>query len=331
MLDMTKQELLKRVGSIDSLCRAEEFTFTSGTARGSRGIRIKCGKLAFTLLPDRCLDIAYAEVEGVPVSYDSCTGIVSPAYYNEGDFLRNFGAGMLTTCGLNQIGGDCVDGGKSYGLHGRIGNTPAYDVSVDRHWEGEDYVLTVSGKIKQTSVFGENLELIRSISVKLFEQTIAISDRVINNGFRDEPFMMLYHINFGYPLLSEDAVLTTNMGTPAPKDDHAAKDLDICHTFTAPQKDFAEQLYFYSSVPSSWARLTNENLGLFAEVSYCGDNLPYMVEWKQIGEGVYVVGLEPGTNPPEGRVNARENGRLQMLSPGETKDFSVKITFGTTN
>ncbi len=325
---MTKQELLKHVGSIDTYCRAEEFTFSSGPARGSRGIRVKCGKLAFTLLPDRCLDIAFAEVAGVPVSYDSCTGIVSPAYYDETDFLRSFTAGLLTTCGLTYMGNPCTDDGQTLGLHGRIGNAPAQDVSIHRGWQNDDYVLTVTGRMKQAAVFGENLELIRTIRVKLFENTISIEDEVVNNGFSASPLMVLYHVNFGYPLLDATAALTTNMGNPTPQDEHAAKDLAIAHSFTSPQPGFVEQVYYHNAVADSWARLNNDALGLFAEVAFSGENLPYLVEWKQLGEGLYVLGLEPGTNPPEGRAAERAKGRLKYLAPGESKTFSVSLRFG---
>jgi hypothetical protein len=56
------------------------------------------------------------------------------------------------------------------------------------------------------------------------------------------------------------------------------------------------------------------------KVSFYRDQLPYFTQWKQMGEGDYVCGLEPGTGYPEGRVSARESGRLYMLKQGEKKE-----------
>lgn len=325
---MNKTELLKRIGSIESFCRAEEFVFDSGAARGSRGIRVKCGELSFTVLPDRCMDIAYCEFRGVPMSFDSGSGVVSPAYYNEKDFSRSFTAGLLTTCGLSNVGPACTDDEKEYCQHGKISNVPAYDVSITRSWMGSDYVLAISGKMKQSALFGEKLELMRTITLKLGDNTINISDKVVNNGFTPEGIMLLYHINFGYPLIDEGVKLTTNTKGPVPRDEEAKKGIEQAHTLEAPQPDYSEQVFYHESLKDSWARIENKNLDTYSEISYNGENLPFLTQWKQMGEGDYVLGVEPGTNPPEGRNKERARGRLQMIMPQETKRFDVKIKFG---
>lgn len=325
---MEKRELLKRVGSIDSFCRAEELVFDSGKARGSRGIRVKCGDLSFTVLPDRCMDIAYCEYKGLPISFDADCGIVSPAYYNERDFHRNFTAGLLTTCGLSNTGAPCIDEGKEYGQHGRIGNTPAYDVYVNRYWKDDDYYITLSGRMKQTVLFGEKLELKRTITVKFGENKINIHDEITNNGFSHEVLMLLYHINFGYPLIDEGTLLKTNTENLRARDEEALKGIDNAHIFCAPQHDYKEQVFYYDSVKDSWAKIVNEKLGIYSKVSYDNVNLPYLIEWKQMGEGDYVLGIEPGTNPPEGRSTEQEKGRLRYIKPGEVKCFDIKIKFG---
>lgn len=327
---MEKRELLKRIGSIDSFCRADEFVFDSGKARGSRGIRVKCGDLSFTVLPDRCMDIAYCEYKGMPMSFDADCGIVSPAYFNEKDYSRSFTAGLLTTCGLSNTGAPCTDEGKFYGQHGRISNTPASDVSVLRCWKDDDYYITISGRMKQTVLFGEKLELKRTITVKLGESKINIHDEVVNNGFSTEGLMLLYHINFGYPLIDEGSVLHTNTQNLRARDEETLKGIDNAHVFCAPQHDYKEQVFYHDSVKASWVKIVNEKLRIFSEVSYDTKNLPYLIEWKQMGEGDYVVGIEPGTNPPEGRKVEREKGRLRYIEAGETKQFDVTIKFGET-
>jgi hypothetical protein len=44
-----------------------------------------------------------------------------------------------------------------------------------------------------------------------------------------------------------------------------------------------------------------------------------------MGFGDYVLGIEPGNCLPEGRVKAREAGRLRMLSPGESEQFFISL------
>jgi hypothetical protein len=57
------------------------------------------------------------------------------------------------------------------------------------------------------AVFGENLVLTRRIEAALGGATIGVTDRVENRGFRPTPHMLLYHYNFGFPLLDEGAEL----------------------------------------------------------------------------------------------------------------------------
>ena len=43
------------------------------------------------------------------------------------------------------------------------------------------------------------------------------------------------------------------------------------------------------------------------------------------GEGIYVVGMEPGTNIGNGRSVERKEGRLIFLKPGETRSYNLEI------
>jgi len=44
-----------------------------------------------------------------------------------------------------------------------------------------------------------------------------------------------------------------------------------------------------------------------------------------IGEGLYVVGLEPANCGVEGRAKERERGTLQFLEPGEKRYYNLEI------
>lgn len=324
---LTKAELRKRVGDLSQVAGATVFTYADGKALGTRAVEVKNGSgLRFVVMVDRGMDISYAEYKGVPFSYISKTGVVAPAHYVEQDFLRSFTAGMLTTCGLTYMGGACTDEGKALGLHGRIANTPAYDIAVKEEWIGEDYVISVSGKVRETAVFGENMVLTRTITTKLGDNHIYINDSVENEGFVKSPLMVLYHMNFGYPLLSEHTILETNCINCRPQTDEAAKGMDDACVFENPVKGYAEQVFHRDSVAESYAMLKNPVLGLAAKVEFKKDQLPYFVEWKQVGEQEYVVGLEPATYPPLGRATARERGELVYLEAQEVRKFDIIVS-----
>lgn len=57
------------------------------------------------------MDPAYLTYKGKNLSFITPAGVVHPSYYdNRGEeFLRSFTAGLLTTCGLTEIGngGEC--------------------------------------------------------------------------------------------------------------------------------------------------------------------------------------------------------------------------------
>ena len=44
-----------------------------------------------------------------------------------------------------------------------------------------------------------------------------------------------------------------------------------------------------------------------------------------MGQGLYVVGLEPGNALPVGRDKERAAGRLKFLEPGERVEYFVEI------
>jgi hypothetical protein len=44
-----------------------------------------------------------------------------------------------------------------------------------------------------------------------------------------------------------------------------------------------------------------------------------------LGEGTYVVGVEPSTNRTAGRLDARERGELIELQPGEKRAYDLEL------
>jgi hypothetical protein len=328
----TRADLLRRAGDFGQIAGIRHFTYCGGRAAGVRGADIRLGNgIRFTVALDRCMDIPELEYAGASLCWQASNGMVSPVYYDPRgqEWLRSFFGGALTTCGLRQAGPPCIDEGEELGLHGRISNTPAEEVQSGTIWDGDRCTFWLQGRMRETDVFAERLVLTRRITADLGGRTIWISDHVENPGDRREPLMLLYHCNAGFPLLDEMAELLIAAHHVRPRDSRAAEGGGHEREFGAPQPQFAEQVYFYEPLPGTdgWTRvaLVNRRLavpdgpGLGLALQWRQEELPYLTEWKMLGEGTYVVGIEPGNCLPEGRAAARLNGRLQFLDPGESR------------
>jgi hypothetical protein len=329
-----KCKMLKYVGDLSQLFGIKEYALSGGKAKGVKAFDVKNGSgLEFTVLADRCLDIAGLSFNMTNCSYLSKTGIVSPEYYNENDigFLRNFFGGFLTTCGLRNVGSPCEDNGESFGLHGRISNTPAEEVCAITGWEDGIPVMTISGSMREARLFGENLVLHRKISCKYGENKILIQNKVENLGFRKEPLMLLFHINIGYPLLDENAELITATAELKPRDSEAKKGAEDHFVFQEPTPGYSEQVFYHNlktdKQQNTSVALVNKKIELGVALHFNKKQLFNFTQWKQMGEGEYVLGLEPCNCYVGGRSDARKNKTLEYLDPGETRDFDLTVEF----
>lgn len=332
--ELSKYELMKRVGDISQIAGARKCRLIGGKAEGVNAVDVKTGGgLEFTVFPDRGMDIAWANFREIAFGFISKTGVVSPVYYDPlgNEFLRSFHAGFLTTCGLTNMGAPCIDEEKPLGLHGRASNTPAEDVCVINEWENDDFNIKIKGRIRESTVFGENITLSREIRTKLGENKFTIHDRVENCGFEEQPLMLLYHFNFGYPMLDKDTKLCVK-GSVRPRDVEAEKGINEYNVFSEPVHKYLEQVFYHDVIPEengmSKVSLVNKSLGgsgVEVYIKFDKKQLPYLIEWKQVGEGDYVVGLEPATWYPEGRSEARRRGELIFIKPGEIKEFKIEI------
>lgn len=333
--ELSRADLLKRVGDITQIARARPCRLVEGPEDGVRAIDVTTGSgLAFTVVPSRGLDISSASYNGRPLAWRSACGDAHPAHYEpEGlGWLRTFPGGLLTTCGLTWMGAPGEDEGVQLGLHGRASHLPAYNVRCGGEWRGDDYVLFVEGTTRETVVFGENIVLNRRIEVCMGESCIVVTDRVTNEGFVASPHMMLYHMNFGYPVIAPGARVLTPSLAVTPRDDEALQGVaDQAHA-VAPVPGFAEQVFFHTMQPDEQGMVTAGLLnpalcgGFGVRIRYRHAELPHFVQWRMMGEGAYVMGMEPGNALVLGRAVERAAGRLQVLEPGETRSYHVEIS-----
>ncbi len=316
----------------------ETSVLDSGPGRGTRIAWINTGSgLRYKVVLDRTMDIADAFFQQHSLAWLSHGGVTFPQpLANQGmNWLRTFGGGLLTTCGLSHIGGPEQDEYGERGLHGQISNTPAEVESIIQ----PDVLagkmdMSISGRMKETKVFGPSLELHRTISSTLGSSVIRIKDKVINRGNTPAPHMLLYHCNFGWPLVDEGAKLVwqgdwqNSSGEPgrifnqdndfrqcpAPMDEHSGTGEDVA----------------FIDIPANEAGtcvagVHNPKLTIAVALRFPKKQMPWLTNWQHWGKGEYVTGLEPGTNPPIGQAKARANNTLIFLEPGESREYSLEI------
>ncbi|HEY9593817.1 MAG TPA: aldose 1-epimerase family protein [Spirochaetia bacterium] len=334
----TRAELAAWVGDPMQIAGARGCVLTDGKADGVRAVEVNTGAgLTFTVLPGRGMDIALAMFKGRALSFFSGTGITSPSYYEEPGFgfLRSFYAGLLTTCGITQSGAPTTDEGKPYGLHGRIANSAAENLSIDQDWEGEEYVIRLKGTMRETAAMGENLALTRRIEARLGVPALRIHDTIANRGFSPQPIPLLYHFNFGFPLLAAGARVVAPIVKTVPRDEEARKDRGVeeCLVFPEPIPDYQEKVFFHTLAGDAAGRtfvaLLNRDAGegqpLGIVIRWSLKELPLLCHWKMPHKGFYVQGLEPCMAPPMGRGALRPKGELPMLEGQATHDVTIDV------
>lgn len=332
----SRADLLRRVGDMRQLAAAQPFELTDGPERGVRGVQLRnAAGLDVTVLTERGLSVTALTYQGVPLPFLSAGGAVHPAYTDARGlgWLRTWPVGFLTPCGLSQAGAPCVDGTEELGLHGRVASLPARNVAWGGRWQDDTYEVWVEGVARETAVFGENLSLTRRLWLRLDEPRFWIEDRVENHGFSAVPHMFLQHFNLGFPLLDATARLELPAHTTQPRDAAAQAGMAQRYEFSAPVAGYQEQVFYHDLQPDAEGQVTvrlvnpafNGGRGLGVSLRYARADYPVFAEWKMMGEGLYVVGLEPANCHVEGRVRERERGTLPMLAPQTTRVYRLEV------
>ena len=332
----TREELSRYAGNIDQVGGVRLGALDDGKGRGIRTAQFETGSgLGFTVLLDRGIDIGSARYKGASLTWESTVGPAHPMYYEKDglSWVRTFGGGLVTGCGTTHIGPPGVDEGEALGLHGRLSHIPASNVWADGAWRGDEYEMWVRGKVRETAVFGENICVNRRIWTRLGESRLFIRDVVANEGFEKAPHMILYHINFGFPLVAEGTELIAPSKNVAPRDEIAASGLAGHAHYEAPIVGFQEQVYFHEMAADDDGFVTlmlsnrqfdgGQGLGIY--LRYRQAELPCLAQWKMVGAGTYVTALEPYNCAAFSRIAAREAGTLPFLAPGEEREYMIEI------
>ncbi len=316
--------------------------FRNGLSRGVEQVTLRCGGMIVAILPTRGMGIRQAECMGVRFGWDSpVAGPVHPMWVPLADpgglgWLEGFDE-MMVRCGLTSNGAPEFDsrGHLLFPLHGRIANLPASDVVIEL--DHDSGVIQISGTVVESRFHFSKLRLETTIRLDRRQTRIEITDRVVNASERPAEIQMLYHNNFGTPILGKGARFLAPLKRLAPRDKVAGGCLKNWNKFSGPDSSCREEVYFLELAADenqrSRAMLVDADQRRGVSVDYDTTTLPCFTLWKNavgMADG-YVSGLEPGTNFPNTKSFESQKGRVVALRGGERVDFSVNIEMHLSN
>lgn len=319
----------------------------AGGGAGGRVALVDTGAgLRFTVALDRGGDIVDASFNQFGLAYLSPNGLRLPSHaYHQGvEWLRGWPGGLVTTCGPESVGGPRMEASGTTSLHGRFSSCQAQVETVrnpDPHRGRMDMELGLI--IRDTRVFGPSYEIRRTLRCTLGRAEVTIEDEVRNCSDTPAPHHWLYHCNLGYPLLDEGARFIYRgpaaywVVPPPPGQDivqpMSAGGLNRLKRVPAAIESHAgsgERGLIISVVPARDGKchigLLNDRLNLGLELVYSAAALPRLAHWQHYGpRGSYATGLEPFHGSLLGRTRDRHPGVDSMLSPGESKNYSLVL------
>lgn len=320
----------------------KKTTLRGGLSDGVDLIEVNNGAMTFFIIPTRGMGIWRGRYHDIDLGWNSpVRGPVHPAYVHPGEhgglgWLTGFDE-MIVRCGLASNGAPGTDWvpnntGKptpvALTLHGHIANLPAQKVEV-RVIQGEKPRLEITGEVIESGLFLPNLRLSTRIVTECGSHTFSIHDTVTNQQATEAEMELLYHCNFGRPLLEEKAQLEIPTRLVAPRDARAAEGINAWNQYDAPAPGVTEQCYWFDPIATpagnSLAMLRNADADKGVVIRFNTRELPAFTQWKNTASerDGYVTGLEPGTDFPNSRDFERKKGRLVTLAPGQ--EYNVNL------
>ena len=313
-----------------------------GKQEGVELVVIDNGRLQITVIPTRGMGLLSITSGDVRLGWDSpVKEVVHPRHVNLQSrgglgWLEGFNE-FLCRCGLesnghpgtdkfiNNVGDEAT---MDLTLHGKVANIPANEVEVVIDPQ-PPHRIRVRGRVDERMFYGPKLELWTEVSTEPNSEAFRVADTVTNRGAAEQEFQMLYHANFGPPLLEEGATFVGAVERVVPFNAHAAKGREQYATYTGPTLGFVEQVYCLYPIASADGRtlamLRNKRGDRAVSVGFSPKELPYLTLWKNtnaVGEG-YVTGIEAGTHFPYNRRIEREQGRVPKIAAGASRSFTV--------
>ncbi len=320
--------------------RLEVKHLTTGKSQGVTLVSLHNSECQICVIPTRGMGLHSAQVGAWRIGWQApAHGPVHPRFV---PLMEPGGLGwldgfdeLLVRCGLHSNGAPVFDdsGQLQQPLHGRIANTPAN--SVEASYDPVANELSLIGCVEESRLFHGKLRLTSTVTLAAGKACVRIKDEVTNISAEPGEMQLLYHINFGSPLLETGARVAVPFDEMAPRDARAAEGNAHWNEYSCGQASFAEQVYFFrprgDAENHCKALLRNAESSRGVSVGFDPRQLPCFALWKSLQDPIdgYVTGLEPATNFPNPRPFEAEQGRVLAMKPGETKSFELELGFHT--
>ncbi|NQV06480.1 DUF4432 family protein [bacterium] len=316
-----------RLTNIDAVAQVRESIISSGPGAGMRAIDVQVWDgVACRIYPDRGLDIGQAWYRGVPLAWISQIGEAGPLHDLQGaDWSTAFGGGLMTTCGLRNVGAPS----EGHGLHGTYSHLPAADDTVERTLSDAGGTVTVRGVIDDPEP-PAHFRVERTITFSIGTGRVEVEDVAANLGHEKAPAPLLYHLNFGYPLWAPPARLEIPVASTTARDTASEVALDTWH-LPPDVAEQAERVLEHDLGPDlEWgnARISNPDLGIEVTIGWDRTSLPRLNQWLDPNPGMSVLGVEPANCSTRGRAFDRAAGIMPFLGPMERRVTRVCIEAG---
>ncbi|HLU48697.1 MAG TPA: aldose 1-epimerase family protein, partial [Planctomycetota bacterium] len=288
---------------------------------------------SFQIIPTRGMGLWKGRMRGIELGWDSPVDeIVHPSLVNLESrgglgWLEGFGE-WINRCGLASNGSPGVDEVRSntgaivpveLTLHGKAAYIPARRVEVVIEPPPSRRII-IRGVVDEVMMFGPKLRLVTEISTVPGSTSLRIDDEIQNLGATPQEMQILYHANFGPPLLEEGSQLLAPVRRVFPRDARAAEgEMRDWNVYGAPDPTFVEQVHFLELFGDADGRtevvLKNRAGEKGVSLAFSIERLPCLTLWKNTAakENGYVTGIEPGTNYPNHRKHERARGRVPVL------------------
>ncbi|MEF9678443.1 aldose 1-epimerase family protein [Pectobacterium aroidearum] len=312
----------------------EQKVLHGGRQEGSKVITITSQDgLKIALSPTRGMNLLHVTGKNIRLGWDSPVDeVVNPNTINLESrnglgWVEGFNE-MMVRCGFEWTGHPVVSEGMIYTLHGRAGNTPASKVVVEVS-DSAPHTITVRGLLKENSFKKSNLETWTELRYVPGSESFTVHDVLTNKADYARDYQIIYHSNFGTPILEDGARFIAPVKEISPFNDHAKAGLATWQTYKGPTKDFDEMVFnitpYTDGQGKTLAALVNKAGDKGVSIAFDTHQLPLLTLWKNTDteKQGYVTGIEPGTNYAYPVTIEREQGRVKKLQPGQSTTFEL--------
>lgn len=315
----------------------EQKVLHGGKQEGSKIITLASENgLTIVLSPTRGMNLLHAQGFGVRLGWDSpVKEVVNPAFINLESrnglgWLEGFNE-MMVRCGYEWTGHPTTADGQLYTLHGKAGNTPASRVEVEVS-ESAPYEIRIRGLIKESTFKKADLQTMTELRYVPGSNSFSLHDVLTNHADYPHDYQIIYHSNFGKPILEEGARFIAPLANVSPFNDYAKGGMKAWNTYSAPTKDFDEMVFNLTPLADAnqqtLAAVINKAGDKGAAIGFNVSQLPVLTMWKNTDteKQGYVTGIEPGTSYAYPVTIEREQKRVKQLAPRASTQFDLTYT-----